>query len=283
MSAGWWMFHGDLAHTGEVRDTRITAESVSALRLLHCIEVPGSVLSTPAVVGAYAYVGLANTLDLATQIGGQMLKIDLRSGEIVARYTWEIPLEERDTHGFCGMGCTPAVADGCVLFSAFNGKLYCLSEEDLSLRWVIDLRHADLAHNQPVTNDSGQEPKAAGWSSPVLHEGRVYVGMGEGENESLYGFVYCLDAATGDVIWIFCTCQYDAKRPNRPNELPSNTVVSPPPKGFTTYPGKVPIKGASVWSSIAYDPDLDHSIAPLATPIPMGRCRRRGTPTASSS
>lgn len=270
MSAGWWMFHGDLAHSGEVNDSHITAESVKDLQLLHSIEVPGSVLSTPAVVGAYAYLGLANTLAVATQIGGQMLKIDLASGEIIARYTWEIPIGERDTHGFCGMGCTPAVADGCVVFSAFNGKLYCLSEEDLSLRWVTDLRHEDLTHNQPVTNDSGGEPKAAGWSSPVLCDGRVYVGMGEGENPSLYGFVYCLDATTGNVIWIFCTCEYETSRPNRPNELPSNTVAWPPREGFTTYPGAVLVKGASIWSSIAYDPDLDQLYCATGNPQPDG-------------
>jgi outer membrane protein assembly factor BamB len=270
MPAGWWMFHGDPAHTGEVSDTHITAESVRSLELLHSLEVPGSVLSTPAVVAPYAYVGLANTLEVATQIGGQMLKIDLASGEVVARYTWEIPIDERDTHGFCGMGCTPAVAEGCVVFSAFNGKLYCLAEEDLSLRWVTDLRHADPAHNQPITNDSGGEPKAAGWSSPVLYDGRVYVGMGEGENPSLYGFVYCLDAATGDVIWVFCTCQYEANRPNLPNELPSDTVTSPPPEGFTTYAGTVLVKGASVWSSIAYDPDLDQLYCATGNPQPDG-------------
>ena len=271
MAAGWWMFHGDPAHTGEVTDTRITAESVPALQLLYSIDVPGSILSTPAVVGTYAYVGLANTLEVATQIGGQMLKVDLTSGEIVARYTWEIPIDERDTHGFCGMGCTPAVSEGCVVFSAFNGKLYCLSEADLSLRWVTDLRHADPAHKQPVTNDSDDEmPKAAGWSSPVLFGGRVFVGMGEGENPSLYGFVYCLDAGTGDVIWIFCTCQYEANRPNLPNELPSNTVAWPPPEGFTTYASTVLVRGASVWSSTAYDPELDQLYCATGNPQPDG-------------
>ena len=89
--------------------------------------MPGSVLSTPAVVDGYVFVGLANTREVATQNGGQLLKIDLASGEIIAQFTWEIPVGERDSHGFCGMGCTPAVADDRVVFSAFDGKLYCLS------------------------------------------------------------------------------------------------------------------------------------------------------------
>jgi outer membrane protein assembly factor BamB len=273
MHGDWWMFHGDLSHSGEAADTQITAENAATLRRLHSIDVPGSILSTPAVVDGCVFVGLANTLEVATQNGGQLLKIDLESGETLATFHWAIPQGERDTHGFCGMGCTPAVADGRVVFSAFNGKLYCLSEDDLRPQWVTDLRYADLVHNQPVTNDFGgdgpDDAKASGWSSPVLHGDRVYVGMGEGENPQLYGFVYCLDANTGDVIWIFCTCEFEEGRPNRPNELPKNTVTDLP-KGFTTFDGDIAVKGASVWSSIAYDPDLDQLYCATGNPKPDG-------------
>lgn len=267
-ASAWRMFHGDLSHSGEVTATNITSATVSRLSLLHSLTVPGSVLSTPAVADGCVFVGLANTLEVATQNGGQMLKIDLASGKTLAQFTWHISLDERDTHGFGGMGSTPAVADDRVVFSAFDGKLYCLSEDELSLLWVTDLRHADPAHNQPVTNDFG-DPKAAGWSSPVVAGDRVYVGMGEGENPSLYGFVYCLDAATGDVIWIFCTCQFEADRPNRPNELPFDVVTDVPP-AFTTYGSVVLVKGASVWSSIAYDPELDQLYCATGNPQPDG-------------
>jgi outer membrane protein assembly factor BamB len=205
------------------------------------------------------------------QNGGQLLKVDLASGQVAASFNWAIPSDERDSHGFCGMGCTPAVADGRVCFSAFDGKLYCLSADDLALLWVTDLRYADPAHNQPVTNDfGGDAPKAAGWSSPVAAGDRVYVGMGEGENPDLYGFVYCLDAATGDVVWIFCTCQYEPDRPNRPNELPYDTVTGVP-EGFTVYEGSVFVKGAAVWSSIAHDPELDQLYCATGNPQPDGR------------
>ncbi len=235
------------------------------------LEMPGSILSTPAVVGEHVFVGLANTLAVATQNGGQILKVDLASGEIVARFTWAIPADARDSHGFCGMGVTPAVTNGRVFFSAFDGKFYCLSEDDLKLLWVTDLRAADPARNQPVTNDfGGPDPKAAGWSSPVVSGDRVYVGMGEGENPKLYGFVYCLDAATGDVVWIFCTCQFEPDRANRANELPHD-VVTDPPEPFTIFAGDVSVRGASVWSSIAYDPDLDQLYCATGNPQPDGR------------
>lgn len=265
------MYHGDASHSGEVTRTGITAETVTALTLRHSLKVPGSVLSTPAVVDGFVFVGLANTHAVATQNGGQLLKVDLASGEVAATFTWSIPSDERDSHGFCGMGVTPAVTSGRVFFSAFNGKFYCLSVEDLALLWITDLRHADPAHNQPVTNDfAGSAPKAAGWSSPVVVGDRVYVGMGEGENPALDGFVYCLDASTGNVIWAFCTCQFEPDRPNRVNELPFDTVTDLP-DGFTTYGSLVAVKGASVWSSIACDPDLDQLYCATGNPQPDGR------------
>ena len=264
------MYHGDLSHSGEATASDITAANVLSLALRHSIDVPGSILSTPAVVDGRVFVGLANTLDVATQNGGQLLKIDLESGRTLATFQWAIPEDERDSHGFCGMGVTPAVARGRVVFTAFNGRLYCLSESDLRLQWVTDLRYADLAHNQPVTNDfGGSHPKAAGWSSPVVCGDRVYVGMGEGENSKLYGFVYCIDANTGDVIWIFCTCQFEPGRPNQPNEVPADTVAELP-EGFTTFGGKIWAKGASVWSSIAHDPELDQLYCATGNPVPDG-------------
>lgn len=263
------MFHGDASHSGEVTTSGINSGTVANLSLLHSIPVPGSILSTPAVVDGFVYVGLANSRAVAMQNGGQMLKVDLASGEVVQTFGWAIPSDERDSHGFCGMGCTPAVADGLVFFSAFNGKFYCLAAEDLTLQWVTNLRCADLPHNQPVTNDKGTDPKAAGWSSPVVAADgtRVFVGMGEGENKDLYGFVYCLDAATGDVVWIFCTCEFETDRPNEPNELPLDVVPQLLP-GFTTFDGVVPAKGASVWSSIACDPELDRLYCATGNPQP---------------
>jgi outer membrane protein assembly factor BamB len=179
------------------------------------------------------------------------------------------------------MGCTPAVAGGKVYFSAFDGKLYCLNQSDLTLAWVTDLRYADLAHNQPVTNDFPASPpqaKASGWSSPLVANGRVYVGMGEGENPDLYGFVYCLDANTGNVIWIYCTCQFEEGRDNLANELPAETIRQPLAPGsiFTTNKNAPVAKGASVWSGIAYDPDLDALYCATGNPQPDDQLPTKG-------
>src|SRR5687768_9131508 len=177
-TSNWWMFHGDPAHTGEATGSTINSKSVSGLKLTQSINVNGSILSTPAIVDGSVYVGLANSLEAAAQNGGQFLKISLATGQTEASYVWSIDASEGDTHGFCGMGCTPAVVGGSVYFSAFNGKVYCLDQQTLALKWVTDCRYADLPHNQPVTNDFPPPPgpppaKASGWSSPAVVNGRV--------------------------------------------------------------------------------------------------------------
>jgi outer membrane protein assembly factor BamB len=275
------MFHGDPAHTGQVTASGINSGSVANLKLTQSINVDGSILSTPAVVDGYVYCGLANSLDATAQNGGQFIKVNLATGKTEATYNWSINPLDRDTHGFCGMGCTPAVTGGKVYFSAFDGKLYCLNQSDLSEAWVTDLRYADMAHNQPVTNDfpngnnypvplGGPMAKASGWSSPLIVNDRVYVGMGEGENAYLYSFIYCIDANTGNVIWIYCTCQFDFQANNQPNQLPLETIRQELPPGFTTFPYQPVAKGASVWSAIAYDPDLDQLYAATGNPVPDG-------------
>jgi outer membrane protein assembly factor BamB len=282
MSSNWWMFHGDPAHTGEAAGSNIDSTSVKKLALLHSIEVKGSILSTPAVVDGFVYVGLANSLEAAKQDGGQFLKINLATGDIAAKFTWTINPADRDTHGFCGMGCTPAVINGKVFFSAFDGKLYCLDQNDFSKPlWVTDLRYADMAHNQPVTNDfpngngnaaQGIPPqaKASGWSSPLVVGDRVYLGMGEGENSYLYGFIHCIDANSGNVIWIYCTCQFDINKNNEVNQLPLETIRQELPAGFTTVTMQPVAKGASVWSGIAHDPTLNLLFAATGNPVPDG-------------
>ena len=211
--------------------------------------------------------------------GGLLHKIDLHQGTVVATFAWPTDRAEGDAHGFTGMGCTPAVVDGKVYFSAFNGRLYCLDAETLYLVWVTDLRVADLAQNQPVSNigTNPAMPQAEGWCSPLVVNGRVYVGMGEGENPELYGFVYCLEAETGKVVWVFCTSQFEAGKDNAPNRIPSDAVDTTLPPGFTLYgppnpntPPNVVARGCSVWSAISYDETLKRIFCATGNPTNEG-------------
>ncbi len=270
----WSTFHGDPAHTGFVATSRINSRTVRNLQQRFDLELDGPVMSTAAIVDGFVYVGTANSHAAAAANGGSFYKVELATGKIAAVFKWAIAQDERDTHGFCGMGSTPAVAAGRVYFSAFNGKIYCLDQETLELLWVTDLRYQDPLHNQPVTNDLGTDqgyPVAAGWSSPVVAGGRVYLGMGEGENPFLYSFVYCLDADTGDVVWIFCTCQFLANEANEPNVLPADVLEGgTPPPGFEVFCGEPVTRGCSVWAGIAYDETLDRLYCSTGNPQPDG-------------
>jgi outer membrane protein assembly factor BamB len=280
--SNWSMFHGDTAHTGAADGSRIGRDALAGFGLLHDVEIPGPVLSVPAVVDGHVYVGLANNHDLPGANGGKFLKIALDSGRTVAQFEWAIALDERDSHGFTGMGCTPAVTADAVYFSAFNGKFYCLERATLALRWVTDLRHADPAHGQPVENPGDPSyPPAAGWCSPVVANpdgsgDRVYVGMGEGENPLCYGFVYCLDAQTGMVRWIYCTCQFVENVPNLPNMLPPSTTAGTLAAPFSVGPCNPPVRGCSVWSSIAYDLALNRLYCTTGNPAPDSALPSKG-------
>ena len=149
------MFHGDPAHTGEATGSTIDSTSVAepeaaaldrrqGLDPLHARRRRRLRLRRP---GQQPRGGACRT-------AGSSSRSSWPPATIAATFTWAINPMDRDTHGFCGMGCTPAVVNGKVYFSAFDGKLYCLDQNDFSTPlWVTDLRYADMPHNQPVTND----------------------------------------------------------------------------------------------------------------------------------
>jgi Glucose dehydrogenase len=269
----WWTFHGDLGRTGNIPGSKITAANVNTLKKTAALQLGGPILSTPAIAGGYVYVGTANSVTPqagnSTDDGGYLHKIALSSGEITHTFFWPTDADEGDTHGFCGMGCTPAVVDGFVYFSAFNGCVYCLNADDLTQVWVVNLRNTDSAHNQPINNDNGESPKAEGWSSPLVVNGRIYVGIGEGENPNLYAFIFCLDSATGNVVWVYCTNQYEGSQPNPVNQLPRAVVPSGVPSGYTIFEGAPVTLGCSVWTAISYDEDLKRIYATTGNPTPI--------------
>ena len=283
---GWWMYHGDPQHSGAVSGSPINSTNVGKLKVLHELHLGGCVLSVPAVSAGYVYVGLANSAHSPGHNGGLLAKINLETGQTEASFQWNINPDERDSHGFSGMGCTPAVADGKVIFSAFNGVVYCLDQQSMKLLWATNLRYPDPAHNQWVdnfSNGSPAAPLAEGWSSPLVVNGRVYVGFGEGENPQLFGWIYCLDENTGNVVWLYCTVQIEPGKPNAPNVIPPAAAFPagsppdvpapfsvaaqnpPPPTGSSGVPWS---GGCSVWSGIAYDPDLKRIYATTGNPQP---------------
>jgi glucose dehydrogenase len=267
----WFMYHGSYGHGGNAISDQLKSAFVgdsTKFGFLASIETPGSILSVPAIVNGFIYVGLANSREAFGSNGGTLQKYDVNTGKLVDEFTWNIKVEERDTHGFTGMGCTPTVVNDCVYFVGFDAVLYCLDANNLkTVHWTTNLRHYDLPQNQPIRNVRsteaiyGQLVPAEGWSSPLVinvnGKPRVILGIGEGENPFLMSFIYCLDGTTGKVDWIHCTCQFVEGQANLVNHIPKDFLSTDPsvdPK-FIPYDGNVAVRGTSVWSAIAYDED----------------------------
>lgn len=247
-SRNWWMYHHDERHTGHASGfSRITSTSAGSMLLNFTIPVEGRVVTIPSIVNGKIYVGTYN----ASVVGGILYKINLYSGVIEATFT----VPQRPPAYAQGIGGSPAVVNGRVYFSIVPGRVYCVDAATLSLIWVTDLRNADPPHNQPVNNNFGGIDAGDCFSSPLVVNGKVYVGSGEGERD-VFGFVFCLDANTGNVVWLFCTNQFNLASDNNPNVIPASAAVSNPlpswASEFTISPDP-PHRGASVWSSCAYD------------------------------
>jgi len=232
LSQDWYMYHADRQHTGGAQGcSGISSTSVGGMALRHAVAANGTISSIPTIVQGKVYIGTDKSL----------YKINVATGVVEHTFT----VASRPSYQ-PGIGGSPAVIGGKVFFTAVPGFVYCLDAGTFALQWVTDLRNADASRNQPVNN-----PQADSWTGPLVVNGKVYVGCGEGESGG-WGFVYCLNATNGHVIWLFSTNKFSGGGDNNPNVIPASAAMSPLPPGFSTHPD--PPTGVSVWSSPAYDP-----------------------------
>lgn len=88
------------------------------------------------------------------------------------------------------------IAEGLVLFASDDGSLYALDRETHKERWRFDLGGAGLARRLPAVDAPYTYDYAH--SSPVVHEGMVYIGSAD-QN------VYAVDLESGELGWKFAT------------------------------------------------------------------------------
>lgn len=256
----WWMFHKDEQHSGLIDQGQISSATVGMLAWRHVVSLAQTstdgndreiVLAVPAIVAGQAFCGTTTNSH-----GGALYRIELEAGVISG--VFPVPFNGGGAWG-SGIGSTPAIVNGVAYCTALDGTVFAVDAVGMTLIWTTDLRNRDLGKNQPAASTS---PPVACWTSPLVVNGRVYVGVGLGEENGLggaFGFVYCLDAANGNVQWLYCTNK-QADADNEPNHLPPSVLTGldgPPPPPFTAMPIDPPSKGASVWSSCVYHSDLD--------------------------
>jgi outer membrane protein assembly factor BamB len=269
VSPDWPMYHHDVFHTGHALGSNINSRTVGRLRPLHDISLDGGqVISIPSIVQGKVYVGTSNK----PGGGGTLYKFDLATGAPEGQMN--IPAVGSITFWGSGTGGSPAIVDGNVYFTSLDGFVYSVDAATLKqLNWATYLQGTDPFHGQPVDNTS---PAAACWTSPLVVNGKVYVGVGLGETRQpphgAFGFVYCLDASNGFVKWFFCTNKFSDVTNNSPNDIPQSLFhADPAPTDpFTHHAFDPPFRGASVWSSCAYDPDLNQIYVGTGNPQPDG-------------
>ena len=168
-------FRGDVRHSG-VYDTAAVTKFNKVKWQFH---TGGYVTSSPAVVGGTVFVGSAD---------GNLYAVDRESGAL----KWKFETKGR-------VVSSPAVAGGVVYFNSYDGNFYAVDGGSGQLKWKFqtegERRFAakHLHGSQPAT-ETMPDPWDCYLSSPVVWNGAVYFGSGDGN-------IYAVNAATGALNW----------------------------------------------------------------------------------
>jgi outer membrane protein assembly factor BamB len=268
-SRDWPMYQHDVVHSGRASGSQINSATVGGLIERFTVAVDGPINTKPSIVDERAYVGTSRYPSTSSS-GGTLYKINVCSGAIEGRFPTPA---DAAYYSIAGIGGSPAVTDRRVYFTTVDGKVWCVDATTMTASpphppevWMTDLKNRtkDPVHaqnqNQPIYNSAGDC-----WSSPLVVNNKVYVGSGEGETDA-WGFIWCLDASTGRVIWVFCTNKFQAinapGNDNQPNVIPRSAAISDPLPTWATAAGfsladDPQEDGSSPWSSFAYDHVLD--------------------------
>jgi eukaryotic-like serine/threonine-protein kinase len=173
------MFRGDLAHSG--------VYAGAGPRQFHGLKwkfATGSrIVSSPVWSDGVIFFGSDD---------GNVYAVDAAAG----RQNWKF-----STGG--PVPSSPAVAEGRAYFASYDGGLYAVDSRTGRLKWKFKTGgerrfEAKGLHGMQPKNQTFPDPYDVYLSSPVVAQGTVYFGSGDGN-------LYALDAATGELRWKFHT------------------------------------------------------------------------------
>jgi len=173
------MFRGDPAHSG--------VYAGEGPRQFHRVKwkfpTGNRIVSSPVIDNKKIYFGSDD---------GNVYAIDAESGREIWRRSTKGPVPS-----------TPAVAGDTVYFTSYDGNFYALNAETGVLKWKFATGgerrfEAKGLHGMQPKNQTIADPFDIYLSSPVVADGMVYFGSGDGN-------LYALDAATGHLRWKFKT------------------------------------------------------------------------------
>jgi len=164
--------------------------------------------SSPLIVGDKVFIVTSNGVDeghlfIPSPRAPSFIAVDKASGKVL----WESGLPGKGI--LHGQWSSPAYGEvngkGQVYFPGGDGWLYALDPETGDLIWNFDLNPKDS-----VWELGGRGTRNNIIATPVFHEGRVYLGVGQDPEHGIGpGHFYCIDAnGTGDVtesgnVWQF--------------------------------------------------------------------------------
>jgi outer membrane protein assembly factor BamB len=173
------MFRGDPGHSGIYAGQGVPEFQEIRWRF----RTNGEVISSPAIVGGVVYVGSDD---------GNLYAVDQSTGKL----HWKFGTGSR-------IPSSPAVAAGIVYFTSYDGNFYAVDALSGKLRWKFgnpgERRYAGThLHGLLPAGESMPDPFDVYLSSPVVWNGTVYFGSGDGN-------VYALNALSGAMQWKFQT------------------------------------------------------------------------------
>lgn len=173
------MFRGNARHTGVYDAAGVPQFN----RVKWKFHTGGMVIGSPIVASGVVYLGSTD---------GNLYAIDAESGA----QRWKFNAKSR-------IPSTPAIAAGTVYFTSYDGNLYAVDAASGAVKWKFQTEgerrfSAKHLHGTQPAAETMPDPFDCYLSSPVLWNGAVYFGSGDGN-------VYALNAASGTVKWKFKT------------------------------------------------------------------------------
>jgi outer membrane protein assembly factor BamB len=175
------MFMKDARHSGLASDAASVPEAMRHLHEVWRIDLPTGISASPVVADGRLYIAGEN---------GDLYAFDLATRKRLWLY-----------HAEGGLTSTPAVADGRLFVLSRDGYVQALDAKTGALRWRFatggEARYAQVGgYGLPKEMGPVPDPWDFWLSSPVVSDGRVYVGSSDGH-------MYALNADDGAKLWAF--------------------------------------------------------------------------------
>ena len=177
-TGGWPLYGHDLSGNKATTGSGLDVDTVGGLEPAWSVEVGGPVSATPAIADGMAVFG---------SYDGNLYAVDLLTGAEVWTYETGAAVPEPNLQIDLGIVGSAAVVDGVAYVGDAAATLHAVDAATGEAVWTVKV---------------DDQPNACIWSSPVVREDTVYVGVASIAKEvGFRGGVVAVDTVSGDVRW----------------------------------------------------------------------------------